>query len=79
MSAPVPAAVAPRPATAAAPVAPPAVIQTQSGAMVRNGGAPNLPNYTGPGGSGVLVDNGNGTSTLIAPDGRITTVPTPKQ
>ena len=29
-----------------------------------------------PGGSGILVPNGNGTSTLIGPDGSVKTVPT---
>ena len=31
---------------------------------------------TTPGGSGILVPNGNGTSTLIGPDGSVQTVPT---
>lgn len=31
-----------------------------------------------PGNSGILVPNGNGTSTLIGPNGSIQTVPTPK-
>jgi hypothetical protein len=35
------------------------------------------PNSTpAPGGKGILVPNGNGTSTLIGPDGSVTTVPT---
>jgi hypothetical protein len=35
------------------------------------------PNSTpAPSGKGVLVPNGNGTSTLIGPDGSVTTVPT---
>jgi hypothetical protein len=35
--------------------------------------------YTDPkGGTGIVVPNGNGTSTLIAPDGSITTVPNPR-
>ena len=29
-----------------------------------------------PGGGGILVPNGNGTSTLIGPDGSVQTVPT---
>ena len=33
----------------------------------------NTPNV---GGSGILVPNGNGTSTLIGPDGSVQTVPT---
>ena len=28
--------------------------------------------------SGLVVPNGNGTSTLIAPDGSVQTVPTPQ-
>jgi hypothetical protein len=44
---------------------------------------PSLPPGTGPaGGAGrngaIVVPNGNGTSTIITPDGSITTVPTPK-
>ena len=35
--------------------------------------------FTAPGGGqGIMVPNGNGTSTLIGPDGSIQTVPTPK-
>lgn len=35
--------------------------------------------FTAPGGGqGIVVPNGNGTSTLIGPNGSITTVPTPK-
>jgi hypothetical protein len=35
--------------------------------------------YTAPGGGmGIVVPNGNGTSTLIAPDGTVTTVPNPR-
>ena len=41
-----------------------------------------VPSPTGaahnPYGKGILVPNGNGTSTLVAPDGSVTTVPTPK-
>ncbi len=33
-------------------------------------------NSPSPGGSGILVPNGNGTSTLIGPDGSVQTVPT---
>jgi hypothetical protein len=31
-----------------------------------------------PGGGSIVVPNGNGTSTVIGPDGSISTVPTPK-
>ena len=35
--------------------------------------------YTDPkGGTGIVVPNGNGTSTLIGADGSVTTVPTPR-
>ena len=35
--------------------------------------------YTDPkGGIGIVVPNGNGTSTLIGPDGSVTTVPSPR-
>jgi hypothetical protein len=35
--------------------------------------------YTSPNGvTGVAVPNGNGTTTLIAPDGTTQTVPTPR-
>jgi hypothetical protein len=49
-------------------------------------GSPELPPQSGQGGQGgpdndrnlgVVVPNGNGTSTVIAPDGTITTIPTP--
>ena len=53
------------------------------GAGVLNGplpsdgsGAPRLPPSSKA--SGITVPNGDGTSTVIAPDGSITTVPTPK-
>ncbi len=35
-----------------------------------------VPRGASPGGSGILVPNGNGTSTLIGPDGSVQTVPT---
>lgn len=42
--------------------------------------ATGTPTSTPPagGGQGIMVPNGNGTSTLISPDGTIQTVPTPK-
>lgn len=60
----------------AAPTSP--VLQTPQGPAVlnRNG---SVSTYTDPkGGTGILVPNGNGTSTLIAPDGSVQTVPTPR-
>ena len=32
----------------------------------------------GAGGAGLLMNNGNGTSTLIGPGGQVTSVPTPR-
>jgi len=34
--------------------------------------------YTVKKGGGILIPNGDGTSTLVAPDGTVSTVPTPK-
>jgi hypothetical protein len=41
------------------------------------GGAP-APNSPPPADRRIIVPNGNGTSTVIYPDGRIETIPTPK-
>ena len=56
------------------------VVQTPNGPSVTVGGGSErgykqLQSPT-PGGSGILVPNGNGTSTLINPDGSVQTVPT---
>ncbi|MBS0638439.1 MAG: hypothetical protein U1E70_24610 [Acetobacteraceae bacterium] len=70
---------------AAPPAAPPSpgptgqVLQTPSGPSVVTGGGPGYQTTTGPGGAqSIVVPNGNGTSTVIHPDGRIETIPTPK-
>jgi hypothetical protein len=80
----------PRPAPpsssyASPPAAPPArgstgqVIQTPSGPAVTTGGGQGYQTTTTPGGGqAIVVPNGNGTSTVIHPDGRIETIPTPK-
>ena len=67
------------------PAAPPArgpagqVIQTQEGPAVTTGGGPAYQTMTTPGGGqSIVVPNGNGTSTVIHPDGRIETIPTPR-
>jgi hypothetical protein len=53
-------------------------LQTPNGPATTSGGS-GVQTFTDPkGGTGLLVPNGNGTSTLIAPDGTVTTVPTPK-
>lgn len=51
---------------------------TPSGPAVINRRGP-VPTYTDPtGATGIVVPNGNGTSTLVAPDGSVQTVPTPR-
>jgi len=53
-------------------------VLTPSGPAVTSGGS-GVQTYTAPGGgTGLMVPNGNGTSTLIGPDGTVQTVPTPK-
>jgi len=55
------------------------VVQTPSGTSVTTGGTPGYGTAIAPGGSqSIIVPNGNGTSTVIHPDGRIETIPTPK-
>jgi hypothetical protein len=82
----------PRPTTppplssyAAPPAAPPStgpagqVLQSPSGPSVVTGGGQGYQTTTGPGGAqSIVVPNGNGTSTVIHPDGRIETIPSPK-
>lgn len=54
-------------------------IQSPTTPGVTSGGTPGYQTTTTPGGAGaIVVPNGNGTSTVIYPDGRIETVPTPK-
>ncbi|HVZ09131.1 hypothetical protein [Rhodopila sp.] len=55
------------------------VLPTQGGPSVITGGGPGYQTTVGPGGTqSIVVPNGNGTSTVIHPDGRIETIPTPK-
>lgn len=55
------------------------VIPTQNGPAVTTGGGPGYKTTINPGGGqSIVVPNGNGTSTVIHPDGRIETIPTPK-
>ncbi|WP_428487701.1 hypothetical protein [Rhodopila sp.] len=70
---------------AAPPVAPPRngpsgqVLQVPGAPNVVTGGGPGYQTTIGPGGAqSIVVPNGNGTSTVIHPDGRIETVPTAK-
>jgi len=69
---------APRPASQSAPKS--STMQTPGGTAVLNqGSSSSVQTYTDPkGGTGLMVPNGNGTSTMIAPDGSVQTVPTPK-
>ena len=55
--------------------------RTRNGTAVDTTGGQDIPNYrqlqpNGTTGKGILVPNGNGTSTLIGPDGSVSTVPT---
>ncbi len=60
----------------------PPVINTPSGPLINNGpvGAPGGPSTaTNPeGGTDIVVPNGNGTSTVISPDGSTRIIPTPR-
>lgn len=60
-------------------VKPGTVINTAHGPEKISGGTGNFLTLTSPGGQygGILVPNGNGTSTIIRPDGSVETVPTP--
>lgn len=70
---PVAASPAPQPAPAAR------FLQTPNGPATISNGSGGVVTYTDPkGNTGLVVPNGNGTSTLIAPDGSTQTVPTPK-
>jgi hypothetical protein len=63
---------------AAQPAPPVRTLQTPQGPATVSGG-PGVQTYTSPtGATGLVVPNGNGTSTLIGPDGSVQTVPTPK-
>jgi hypothetical protein len=57
-------------------------IITPNGQSSVTGGTNNFRTTTPPGGAGggqgILIPNGNGTSTLIGPDGSVTTVPSPR-
>jgi hypothetical protein len=52
---------------------------TPQGPVQGTTGGNGITTFTAPGGgTGIVVPNGNGTSTLIGPDGTVATVPTPK-
>jgi len=79
-----PMSVAPQPAPARAslpPLTPPTtnVYPTPNGPAVGTQGGNGVQTYTDPkGGTGIVVPNGNGTSTLIGADGSVSTVTTPR-
>lgn len=54
------------------------IVNSPSGPSVTSGGTSGYQTTTTPRGSAIIVPNGNGTSTIIHPDGRIETVPTPR-
>jgi len=55
------------------------VYNTPSGPVVTTGGTAGYQTTTLPGGgTGVIVPNGNGTSTIIRSDGRVETIQTPR-
>ena len=69
------------PPTAALPAvpAPGQVVPLNRGQGVTTGGTQGYQTMTLPGGgTAIVVPNGNGTSTVIHPDGTVETVPTPK-
>ncbi len=73
-----PATPAPRPAPSAPPV-----INTPTGPRISNGpvgvpGGASTATNPAQGGQDIIVPNGNGTSTVISPDGSVRTIPTPR-
>jgi len=54
------------------------IVNAPSGPSVTSGGTQGYQTTTTPRGSAIIVPNGNGTSTVIHPDGRIETIPTPR-
>lgn len=70
----------PKAQTGAAPARPsPATVPTREGQAVPSGGTPAYRTITLPNGTtGIMVPNGNGTSTIIRSDGSVETVATPK-
>ena len=55
------------------------IVNTPQGPAVDTGGTQGYRTLNGPRGAGaIMVPNGNGTSTIINPDGSVQTVPTPR-
>ncbi len=69
----------PPPPTANAPRPPGGVIDTPQGPAIDAGGTSGYRSLTTPSGPGaIVVPNGNGTSTVIRPDGTVQTITTPR-
>ena len=70
----------PAPPVSAVPPAPRAgqAVQTRTGPGVTSGGTGGYQTLTTPQGQAIVVPNGNGTSTVIHPDGTVETIPTPR-
>jgi hypothetical protein len=78
-SPPVPPSRRPAAPAAIAPKAGGQIVNTPTGTGVTTGGGAGYQTMTLPGGgTAIVVPNGNGTSTVIKPDGTIQTIPTPK-
>ena len=71
--------VRPPPPAANAPKPPGGVVLTPQGPAVDTGGTNSYRQLNTPQGPGAItVPNGNGTSTVISPDGTVQTIPTPR-
>lgn len=69
----------PAPPTSNAPRPPGGVVNTPQGPAVDAGGTNSYRQLNTPAGPGaIIVPNGNGTSTIINPNGSVQTVPTPR-
>jgi hypothetical protein len=70
----------PSPPVSSAPPPPKAgqPLQTQTGTGVTSGGTSGYQTLTTPQGQAIVVPNGNGTSTVIHPNGTVEIIPTPR-
>lgn len=74
-----PGPIAPPPPVSSAPPPPGGVVPTPEGPAVITGGTRGYRQLNTPRGPGaIVVPNGNGTSTVINPDGTVQTIPTPR-
>ena len=78
--APAPPTPTPPPATPPPPGPGVQIYQTPQGPITATTGSNGVQTFIAPGGgTGIVVQNGNGTATLIHPDGTVQTVPTPRR